>query len=141
MKEVSKASALRWLESHITEETPKAELDIIQFLKRLVNGYNAPREPIDNNEWETYFDYVWELYPRKVSKERAKKTFHGKVLGLGGEELRKRAGQIYLLLKKQVEVWQAENEGEGRKVEYIPYFSTWLNSNVEDSEFKNKRRK
>lgn len=133
MKEISKASALRWLESHITEETPKAELDIIQFLKRLVNGYNAPIAPVDNNEWETYFNYVWELYPRKVSKEKSKETFHKKIMGLSGEELRKRAGQIYLLLKKQAQVWKAENEGEGRKVEYIPYFSTWLNANVKDN--------
>ena len=81
---------------------------------------------------EEYFEKIYELYPRKVSKIRGKKTFETKFKGLTEEEARARANQIYLTVKAQTQRWAEENDGEGRRFDKIPYFSTWLNDNVEN---------
>ena len=92
-------------------------------------------EEIDN-----YFNNIYNIYPRKVNKVQAKKTFTNKLVGLEKEQAHKKAVQIYRMLEKQNAVWGTENDGQGRKLEHIPHFSTWLNSNVEDSENKGKRK-
>ena len=88
-----------------------------------------------------YFDKVYSIYPRKVSKVQAKESFEHKLRGLEKEEARKKAGAIYRMLETQNNIWQSENNGEGRKIEHIPHFSTWLNANVEDSPNYRKGRK
>ena len=88
-----------------------------------------------------YFDKVYSIYPRKVSKVQAKESFEHKLRGLEKEEARKKAGAIYRMLEAQNNIWQSENNGEGRKIEHIPHFSTWLNANVEDSPNYRKGRK
>ena len=109
-------------------------------------GYRYPTNTNSNNinivsieEIDNYFNNIYNIYPRKVNKVQAKKTFNNKLVGLEKEQAHKKAVQIYRMLEKQNAVWETENNGEGRKLEHIPHFSTWLNSNVEDSE--NKRRK
>jgi hypothetical protein len=72
---------------------------------------------------------------------QAKTTFEHKLRGLYKEEAHKLAVKIYRLLEKQITVWKNENGGEGRKIEHIPYPSSWLNSNVEDSSKYSRRRK
>ena len=84
-------------------------------------------------EW---FNKVYSIYPRKVSKVQAKATFTKKLKGLDKDTAHKKAVSIYRLIEKQIQVWQGENNGEGRKLEHIPYLSSWLNSNVEDSKKK-----
>lgn len=129
MKEINKASVLRWLDAHINDETAKIELDTISYLKRLVNGDNDLTKPIENN-WEYYFGFIWGIYPKKVNKEKAKQTFQKKMRGLTEEETKIKAGKIYKMLERQLAVWSAENDGDGRRHEFIPYFTTWLNGNV-----------
>jgi hypothetical protein len=93
-------------------------------------------------EIDKYFDKIYSIYPRKVSKVQAKETFEHKLRGLEKDQAKIKATQIYRMLEAQNQVWQAENDGQGRKVEHTPYFSSWLNSNVEDSpHFKKGRKK
>ena len=95
---------------------------------------NIDKDKVSKEEIENYFKYIYELYPRKVSKVQGKNTFIKKLQGIRKEDARKKAAEIYQLLERYNEAWKRENDGEGRKLEYIPYFSTWLNSNVEDSD-------
>ena len=111
-------------------------------------GYRYPTNSISNNisivtneEIDNYFDKIYSIYPRKVSKVQAKETFEHKFRGLEKEEAYKKAIAIYRMLENQNQVWQAENEGQGRKVEFISHFSTWLNDNVENSPHFKKGRK
>lgn len=88
----------------------------------------------------TWFDKVYAIYPRKVNKIQAKQTFQHKLLNLDQDEAHTKAIKIYQMLVKQKAEWQKENDGQGRKIEHIPHFSTWLNANVDDSENYKKRR-
>lgn len=80
-----------------------------------------------------YFDKTYAIYPRKVSKEQARETYEHKFRGLEQESARKLANYIYINLQKQVEIWKSENDNKGREQEFMPYMSTWLNDNVQDS--------
>lgn len=96
---------------------------------------------VTNEEIDNYFDKIYSIYPRKVSKVQAKETFEHKLRGLEKEEAYKKAIAIYRMLENQNQVWQAENDGQGRKVEHIPHFSTWANANIENSPHFKKGRK
>ena len=95
---------------------------------------------ITNDIIENYFDTTYNIYPRKVNKQQAKTTYEHKFRGLDLEEGRKLANRIYKAVEKQISLWQAENKGNGRELEYIPHFSSWLNDNIEDSPKFKKRR-
>lgn len=88
----------------------------------------------------TWFDKVYAIYPRKVNKIQAKQTFQHKLLNLDQDTAHTKAIKIYQMLVKQKAEWQKENDGQGRKIEHIPHFSTWLNANVDDSKNYKKRR-
>ena len=75
------------------------------------------------------------MYPRKVNKVQALKTYGYKLNGMSKEEAKKIANKIYLTLKNQIEVWGSEGE-HGREFEFMPHFSTWLNANFTDSNGK-----
>ncbi len=87
-----------------------------------------------------YFDKTYTIYPRKVSKEDARKAYEHKFRGLEQDEGRKLANYIYINLEKQVQIWSAEKDGKGREKEFMPHMATWLNDNIQDSpHFKRKR--
>lgn len=95
---------------------------------------------VSNEDIEKYFETTYSIYPRKVSKQQAKKTYEHKFRGLESDEARKLAIRIYKALQRQIALWQAENKGNGRELEYIPHFSSWLNDNFEDSKNFKKGR-
>ena len=80
---------------------------------------------------QNWFDKVYGIYPRKVSKVQAKTTFVKKLKGLDKDTAYKKAVTIYRMLERQIQIWQNENDGQGRKIEHIPHLSSWLNNNVE----------
>ena len=84
---------------------------------------------IDEETVARWFENIWSIYPHKVDKVQAKKTFEHKVRGFSYEEGHKVAIRIYKMLQVQVEIWE-KNETE---IQYIKHCSTWLNANVEDS--------
>ena len=98
------------------------------------NKENIIKESDKQTEaYDLWFAKIWEFYPRKVSKVLSRKTFIKKIKGMSYDNAYELAKKIYILLKKQIEQWQNENNGEGRKLEHTPHLSTWLNSNIEDS--------
>lgn len=104
-------------------------LDIVQ--QTLISNILISNNKVSKEDIEKYFNNIYNIYPRKVSKVQAKKTFTKKIEKLESEQAYKKAISIYKMLERQLLVWQAENNGEGRKQEHIPYMSSWLNSNVE----------
>lgn len=114
-------------------------LDNVQ--ETLISNISISNNIVTNEEIDNYFDKIYSIYPRKVSKVQAKETFEHKLRGLEKEEAYKKAIAIYRMLENQNQVWQAENDGQGRKVEFISHFSTWLNDNVENSPHLKKGRK
>lgn len=95
---------------------------------------NSQNEQVATTEdLEVWFSKTYEIYPRKVGKVQAKTTFAKKLKGLSREEAKKKAVGIYKMLQRQIELWKKENDWQGRKLEHIPYFSSWLNANIEDN--------
>jgi hypothetical protein len=93
---------------------------------------------VDGDAITRWFANIWAIYPNKVDKVQAKKTFEHKVVGLPYEEGHKIAVKIYKMLQRQVAVWE-KNETE---MQYIKHCSSWLNANVEDSpNYKRGKRK
>lgn len=82
------------------------------------------------------FDKTWAIYPRKVSKEQAKKTWVKKMKCCKTPQgVRNKAAQIYKLLMSHIAMWRNEHgdDGDGaRPLEYIPHFSSWLNNEIPD---------
>lgn len=114
-------------------------LDNVQ--ETLISNISISNNIVTNEEIYNYFDKIYSIYPRKVGKVQAKETFEHKLRGLEKEEAYKKAIAIYRMLENQIQVWKDENDGQGRKVEFIPYCSSWLNPNVEDSPHFKKGRK
>lgn len=114
-------------------------LDNVQ--ETLISNISISNNIVTNEEIDNYFDKIYSIYPRKVGKVQAKETFEHKLRGLEKEEAYKKAIAIYRMLENQIQVWKDENDGQGRKVEFIPYCSSWLNPNVEDSPHFKKGRK
>lgn len=96
---------------------------------------------VTDEEISKYFANTWDIYPRKVSKVQAQSTYTHKLLGLERTEAHTVAGKIYLMLKKQLQMFAAENGGQGRAIDKIPHLSTWLNDNIEDSPKRQRGRK
>ena len=95
------------------------------------------KESFSEEDLALWFSKVYEIYPRKVSKVKAKEMFERKLRGLDKETAYKKAIAIYRMLERQVEVWESEK----RETSYLPYPASWLNDNVENSPHLKKGRK
>lgn len=95
------------------------------------------KESFSEEDLALWFSKVYEIYPRKVSKVKAKEMFERKLRGLDKETAYKKAIAIYRMLERQVEVWESEK----RETSYLPYPASWLNDNVENSPHFKKGRK
>lgn len=95
------------------------------------------KESFSEEDVALWFSKVYEIYPRKVSKIKAKEMFERKLRGLDKETAYKKAIAIYRMLERQVEVWESEK----RETSYLPYPASWLNDNVENSPHFKKGRK
>lgn len=123
-----KTKSLKWLNSKITDETTKAELDIIEFIKKCVNSFAIePKNQENENYIKELFEKFYKLYCRKGARQQAFKTFRKKLVKLKTkEEILEKARKIVMLYQKQRE------ELESRDVGFRPLLSSWINSNVPD---------
>ena len=129
-----KKRAIEWLSAHITNETTKAELDLIEFIRQCVKNAKE-RESVPKNESavdiDKYFNVLWTIYPKKTGKEQAKKTFEHKLRGLTKEQCDVKCNAIYKAEKQYIEYLQANDT----PMQYIKMFSSWLNSEVPNSKY------
>ena len=115
---------------------------VIKLAKELYDeGWRKLGKSTSDDTTNEYFEKTYSIYPRKVSKEQARKTYAHKLVGLDVESARKVANTIYKCLEKQLVVWGNEKDGEGRLQEFLPHFSTWLNDNFADSPHYKRSRK
>lgn len=123
-----KAQSIRYLNSLITDDTTKKELDMIAFIKKCVNEFKTEdNKPVV--DWQKYFEKLWKLWPRKVNKELAKRTFEHKIRGLNEQECKDKCNSIYKAQMIQQQRWQ-QNKTE---MCYISHYSSWLNNTVPNS--------
>lgn len=106
-----------------------------------ISTTNSDSDIVSTEKIDEYFDKTYKIYPRKADRKQAKITFEHMLRGLNNEEAKSKAIKIYRFLEQQISIWKEENKGQGRKTEYMPYFSSWLNDNIEESpHFKRKRK-
>jgi hypothetical protein len=123
-----KSKAIKWLNAQITDEMSKGDYDIMQYLKGLVNAEkNAKAETADESKWRPMFEKLWSIYPRKVAKAQAVKTFAKKVKGKSTDELKDFCNKVWRRIKVRTAFWE-EHETEK---EYIPHFSSFMNNEFE----------
>ena len=123
-----KSKAIKWLSAQVQPTTTKAELDVIDFLKKLVRDYKAP-EKKQEFDWSPMFETLWKLYPRKVNKVLAKKTFEHKVRGLTEQECKDKCNLIYKAEMRYIN----QIKENGTDINYVKHFSSWLNAEVPNS--------
>ena len=120
-----KAQAIRYLNSLITDYTTKKDIDLIEFVKKCVKEYEV-EEKQPKVDWNKYFEILWKLYPRKVSKQQAKKNFEKVIRGLNEEECKEKCNLIYKAQMIQQQRWKTQKT----EICYIPHYGTWLLANI-----------
>ena len=123
-----KTQAIKYLNNLINDDTTKKELDLIEFIKKCVKD-TKEKEELPKVDWESMFETLWKMYPRKVNKVLAKKTFEHKVRGLNEQECKDKCNQIYKVQLLRQKQW----EQQGTDIQYIPHFSSFLNSSIPNS--------
>lgn len=125
-----KNKALRFLDSLINDETTKYELDIIHYLKGLTKADNAIKKINENEPYiKELFDMFYKIYARKGGKEQAYKTWRKKLIKIKDrEEILEKARKIARMYRWHCKEWETNNTSK----QYIPYCSSWLNSNIPD---------
>lgn len=124
-----KSRAIKFLSLLVNENTCKKDLDTIAFIKKCVKEYKEEEKAETKVDWLSMFETLWKMYPRKVSKELAKRTFEHKIRGLGEQECKDKCNLIYKAQKVAMTKW----EEQGTEMQYIPHYSSWLNSSVPNS--------
>lgn len=123
-----KNKAIKWLTAQITDEMSKGDYDIVQYLKGLVNAERKEKaETADESEWRPMFEKLWSIYPRKVAKAQAVKTFAKKVKGKTADEIKDFCNKLWRKIKVRTAYWE-ENETEKA---FIPHLSTFINQEFE----------
>lgn len=123
-----KNKAIKWLNAQITDEMSKGDYEIVKYLKGLVNAEKkAKAETADESEWRPMFEKLWSIYPRKVAKAQAVKTFAKKVKGKSTDELKDFCNKVWRKIKVRTAFWE---EHETDKA-YICHFSSFLNNEFE----------
>lgn len=126
-----RSKSLLYLDNLLQETTNKEHISIIEYIKKCVSEYKEPIKIKSLVDITHYFDKLWSLYPRKVNKELAKKTFEHKMRGLTEEEVKEKANKIYILQQRYIK----ECNDNNRDLQYISHYSSFLNANVPNSKY------
>lgn len=119
-----KTKAIKWLNAQITDEMSKGDYDIVQYLKGLVRADKGDKtETAEKVDWQPIFERIWAIYPRKVAKAQAVKTFAKKVNGKDETAIKDFANKLWRKIKVRTAYWE-ENETEKQ---YIPHLSSFIN--------------
>lgn len=102
------------------------DIDNDIVINKNIEKENILKEKVD---WESKFEKLWSLYPRKKNKQLAKKTFEHKIRGLDNQECIDKCNAIYKAQVISTNEWKTNNTDE----QFIPHYSSWLNNNVPNS--------
>ena len=126
-----KKEAISFLDGLITGDTPKKELDLIEFIKKCVKAFTEEPKAKNGNYGfiNELYEKFYKTYCRRGSKEQGRKTFYKKLAKLKTEEeILEKARKIAKKYKISKAMW----EDEGRQKQYIPLISSWLNATIPD---------
>lgn len=110
--------------TNYTDNDIDIDNDIV--INKNIEKENILKEKVD---WESKFEKLWSLYPRKKNKQLAKKTFEHKIRGLDNQECVDKCNAIYKAQAISTNEWKTNNTDE----QFIPHYSSWLNNNVPNS--------
>ena len=110
--------------TNYTDNDIDIDNDIV--INKNIEKENILKEKVD---WESKFEKLWSLYPRKKNKQLAKKTFEHKIRGLDNQECVDKCNAIYKAQVISTNEWKTNNTDE----QFIPHYSSWLNNNVPNS--------
>lgn len=102
------------------------DIDNDIVINKNIEKENILKEKVD---WESKFEKLWSIYPRKKNKQLAKKTFEHKIRGLDNQECIDKCNAIYKAQVISTNEWKTNNTDE----QFIPHYSSWLNNNVPNS--------
>ena len=123
-----KTKAIKWLTAQITDEMSKGDYDIVQYLKGLVRADKGDKtETAEKVEWRPMFEKLWSIYPRKIAKAQAVKTFEKKIKGKTDDEVKDFCNKLWRKIKVRTAYWE-ENETDKA---FIPHLSTLINQEFE----------
>ena len=122
-----KTKAIKWLNAQITDEMSKGDYDIVQYLKKLVQDDKVDKTETAEQEWRPMFEKLWSIYPRKVAKAQAVKTFEKKIKGKTADEVKDFCNKLWRKIKVRTAYWE-EHETEKQ---YIPHLSSLINQEFE----------
>lgn len=102
-----------------------------RLINNIINLQDNKKENIlkEKVDWESKFEKLWSIYPRKKNKQLAKKTFEHKIRGLDNQECVDKCNAIYKAQVISTNEWKTNNTDE----QFIPHYSSWLNNNVPNS--------
>lgn len=126
-----KSETIKYLQSLITDETPKKTCDLLQFAIRCVREHKVEEKVENKVDWLPMFETLWKMYPRKVGKQNAVKQFEHKVRGLSEEECREKCNLIYLAEVKYIKQLQDNDT----PLEFTKHFASFLNAEVPNSKY------
>lgn len=110
--------------TNYTDNDIDIDNDIV--INKNIEKENILKEKVD---WESKFEKLWSIYPRKKNKQLAKKTFEHKIRGLDNQECVDKCNAIYKAQVISTNEWKTNNTDE----QFIPHYSSWLNNNVPNS--------
>lgn len=110
--------------TNYTDNDIDIDNDIV--INKNIEKENILKEKVD---WESKFEKLWSIYPRKKNKQLAKKTFEHKIRGLDNQECVNKCNAIYKAQVISTNEWKTNNTDE----QFIPHYSSWLNNNVPNS--------
>lgn len=92
---------------------------------------NYNKKEIENDDLENKFNTFWKEYPKKVSKENARKWFIKN----------KPSDELFNKMIKSLERFKELDDWKKQNGKYIPYPSTWLNQKRWEDEFETDEEK
>lgn len=92
---------------------------------------NYNKKEIENDNLENKFNKFWKEYPKKVSKENARKWFIKN----------KPDDELFNKMIKSLERFKELDDWKKQNGKYIPYPSTWLNQKRWEDEFETDEEK
>lgn len=123
-----KSETIKYLQSLITDETPKKTCDLLQFAIRCVREHKVEEKNAENESYILeLFEKFYKVYCRKGGREQAKKTWRKKLISLPSKEkILQKARKIALLYSKHAKEYEEKDK------QYVPMCSSWLNANIPD---------